>query len=190
MVRGSMVRDRVRTQSTGGTIAGIRRSLSQLVVDAGLVALAYYLAFWLRFGDSWPSQYQRLFTGTWPWVVIGTALILVLSRVYQRRWRYVGQRDIELLVVRGLVIAAVLVVTIVAVTHPVHVKRFEGLANHQPPLTKVLVAVGLPSAVAVVYFLLALVFLIGVRRLVGAIADRRAPGQRAPREQGNGPVMP
>ena len=81
-----------------------RHSLPQLVVDAGLVALAYYLAFWLRFDQSISSHdfYNRLLLRTWPWVVLGTALILALSRVYQRRWRYIGQRDIELLV-RALV---------------------------------------------------------------------------------------
>jgi FlaA1/EpsC-like NDP-sugar epimerase len=187
MVRVSVVRDRVRTQSTRCTISGMRRSLSRLVVDAGLVALAYYLAFWLRFTDTWPSQYHRLLTDTLPWVVVGTVVILALSRVYERPWRCVSQRDIDLLG-RGLVIAAVLLATIVAVTHPVHVQRFEEFAKH-PPITQVLLPVGLPAAVIVVYFLLALGFLIGVRRLVSAIADRR-PGLRAPREQGNGPVTP
>ena len=160
----------------------MRRPLSQLVVDAGLVALAYYLAFWLRFGDTWPSQYQRLFTGTWPWVVVGTALILVLSRVYQRRWRYVSQRDIELLV-RSLVIAVVLLVSIVAVAHPLLWTQKTVVHGHPPAYTTL--NVGLPASVVVFYFLLSLVFLIGVRRL-----GSRAPGLRAPREQGNGPVMP
>jgi hypothetical protein len=57
-------------------------------------------------------------TGRWPWVVLGTVAILALSRVYQRRWRYVSQRDIEHLV-RSLVIATVLLVSVVALAHPV-----------------------------------------------------------------------
>ena len=99
-----------------------RHSLPQLVVDAGLVALAYYLAFSLRLEDlnrSSKTLYTSMLTRTLPWVVLGTVLILALSRVYQRRWRYVSQRDIEHLV-RALVIDAVLLVSIVAIVHPVH----------------------------------------------------------------------
>ena len=55
---------------------------------------------------------HRLLDATLPWVVLGTVAILALSRVYQRRWRYVRQRDIELLV-RSLVVATVLLVSIV-----------------------------------------------------------------------------
>src|ERR1700730_304555 len=86
-----------------------RHSLPQLVVDAGLVATAYLLAFWVRFDGRPPSPYHQLFTRTWPWVILGTAVILALSRVYQRRWRYVSQRDIEHLV-RVLIIDTVLLV--------------------------------------------------------------------------------
>src|SRR5579862_5602761 len=98
-----------------------RHSLPQLAVDAALVALAYYLAFWLRFEDQargLPERYHRLLIVTWPWVVLGTVLLLAASRVYQRRWRYVSQRDIELLV-RALVVATVLLVAVVAIVHPV-----------------------------------------------------------------------
>src|ERR1700693_2728901 len=93
-----------------------RHSLPQLVVDAGLVALAYYLAFWLRFDQALSSHgnYDELFTRTWPCVILGTAVILALSRVYQRRWRYVSQRDIEHLV-RALIIDTVLLVSVVAI---------------------------------------------------------------------------
>ena len=99
-----------------------RHSLPQLVVDAALVALAYYLAFWLRFEDQAggvpralpPAADGRPGRGS----SSATVVILAASRVYQRRWRYVSQRDIELLV-RALIVATVLLVSIVAVVHPV-----------------------------------------------------------------------
>jgi FlaA1/EpsC-like NDP-sugar epimerase len=147
-----------------------RHSLPQLVVDAGLVALAYYLAFWLRFDQSLSSHgnYKLLLTRTLPWVVVGTAAILVLSRVYQRRWRYVSQRDIELLA-RALLIDTVLLVSIVALAHPV-LRYSDGIE---------IGAVGLPAGVIVYYFLLALVFLTTARVLARAVNDRRLPGLRA-----------
>jgi FlaA1/EpsC-like NDP-sugar epimerase len=151
-----------------------RHSLPQLVIDAALVALAYYLAFWLRFGDQEggiPLKYHRLLTVTWPWVIVGVVVLLAASRVYQRRWRYVSQRDIELLV-RALIVATVLLVAIVAVAHPV-----ELIIRHRSP--QQFTAVGLPGGVIVFFFLLTLVFLTSARVLARAVNDRRLPGLRA-----------
>jgi FlaA1/EpsC-like NDP-sugar epimerase len=168
-----------------------RHSLPQLVVDAGLVALAYSLAFWLRLEDLNRSSkvlYTSMLTRTLPWVVLGTVLILALSRVYQRRWRYVSQRDIEHLV-RALLIDAVLLVSIVAIVHPVHQVVHESFVvtehpAHHPAVQVVkhsykTVAVSLPGTVAVLYPLLALVFLTGARVLARAVNDHRLPGLRA-----------
>ena len=146
-----------------------RHSLPQLVVDAGLVALAYYLAFWLRFDGKLPSRYHQLLVRTWPWVVLGTAVILALSRVYQRRWRYVSQRDIEHLV-RALLLDGVLLVSIVAIVHPAQ-QTF-----HHPFRVNV---VALPGTVAVLYPLLVVVFLTSARVLARAVNDRRLPLLRA-----------
>jgi FlaA1/EpsC-like NDP-sugar epimerase len=154
-----------------------RHSLPQLVVDAALVALAYYLAFWLRFeGKPQPARYHALLVDTVPWVVLGTVLILALSRVYQRRWRYFSQRDIEHLL-RAVVIDAVVLVAIVAVAHPVHHYEYFQF-NHQPS-TRSLVAVELPVTVAVLYPVITLVLLVLARLVARAVFDRRVPGFRA-----------
>src|SRR5579871_3525244 len=156
-----------------------RHSLPQLVVDAALVALAYYLAFWLRFEDQRggiPLKYHRLLEATWWWVVVGVVLLLAASRVYQRRWRYVSQRDIELLL-RALLVATVLLVAIVAVVHPVTVFTRVQEANGRHD--RIPVAPGLPGGVIVFFFLLSLVFLTAARVLARAVNDRRLPGLRA-----------
>ncbi|HEY7966150.1 MAG TPA: nucleoside-diphosphate sugar epimerase/dehydratase [Solirubrobacteraceae bacterium] len=154
-----------------------RHSLPQLVVDAGLVALAYYLAFWLRFeGGSMPARYHALLVDTIPWVVLGTVLILALSRVYQRRWRYFAQRDVAHLL-RAAVIAGVLLVAIIAVVHPVHYiyypayRTAHGL-THGPQTS---VAVELPATVAVLFPVLALSLLVLARLAARAINDRKFP---------------
>ncbi|HUB76568.1 MAG TPA: polysaccharide biosynthesis protein, partial [Solirubrobacteraceae bacterium] len=73
-----------------------RHSLPQLAVDAGLVALAYYLAFLFRLDTlRGPPGYGTLFWRTLPWVVGGSVLVLALGGAYQRRWRYTTQRDLE-----------------------------------------------------------------------------------------------
>jgi len=151
-----------------------RHSLPQLVIDAGLVAIAYYLAFWLRFEDQLggiPHRYHRLLLVTWPFVVLGVVVLLAASRVYQRRWRYVSQRDIELLL-RALIVATVLLVSIVAVVHPV-----EWITRRSSP--QQFAAVALPGGVIAFFFLLALAFLTAARVLARAVNDRRLPGLRA-----------
>jgi FlaA1/EpsC-like NDP-sugar epimerase len=137
-----------------------RHSLVALLVDGLLVALAYYLAFRLRFDGGIPDRYQELLEKTIVPVVFGTVAIFALSRLYQRWWRFVGQRDFERLL-RALVLSTVALVGGVALIHPVNVPA-PGADN----------AVSLPGGVVALYFLLTLLFCGGARFLVRAVRDR------------------
>jgi FlaA1/EpsC-like NDP-sugar epimerase len=139
-----------------------RRSLPQLAVDGALVALAYYLAFQLRFNNGPPEQYAELRETTVWWVLVGSMPVLVLARVYQRRWRYSGQRDYEA-VVRAIVAIVLLTVVAIEVLRPVH--RY--------PDGKHAIAIVLPNGVIVLFALLSLVFLVGVRAISRSIYERR-----------------
>ncbi len=138
-----------------------RHSLPQLAVDGALVALAYYLAFQLRFDSGPPHQYAELRETTIWWVLAGSLPVLVLSRVYQRRWRYSGQRDYEA-VLRALAVIVLLTVVAIEVFRPVH--RYPHKST---------VAVVLPNGVIILYALLSLVFLVGVRAIARTIYERR-----------------
>ena len=144
-----------------------RHSLPQLAVDGALVALAYYLAFELRFDNGaggssqLPHDYQLLRERTIWWVLGGSLLVLVLARVYQRRWRYAGQRDYEA-VLRAVVLIVLLSVVGIEVARPVH--------RYPHGIT---VAVVLPIGVVVLFGLLCLLFLCGVRMLARAVYERR-----------------
>ncbi len=138
-----------------------RHALPQLAVDGALVALAYYLAFQLRFNNGPPADYAQLRESTILWVFLGSMPVLVLSRVYQRRWRYSGQRDYEA-VVRAIVVIVLLTVVAIEVLRPVH--RYP----HRSA-----VAVVLPNGVIVLFALLSLVFLVGVRAVARSIYERR-----------------
>src|ERR1700742_4762670 len=95
-----------------------RHALPQLVVDGLLVALAYFLAFWLRFEGTFPGRYSNLLTATIGWVVAITLIALAVFGQYQRLLRFIGQRDYEA-VLKAVVVATVIVVGIVAILHPV-----------------------------------------------------------------------
>jgi FlaA1/EpsC-like NDP-sugar epimerase len=138
-----------------------RHSLPQLAVDGALVALAYYLAFQLRFTTKLPAHYSELRADTIWWVLVGSLPVLVLTRVYERRWRYAGQRDYEA-VVRAVIAIVLLTVVAIEVLRPVY-RYPEGNT----------VAVVLPNGVIVLFALLALVFLVGVRALARSLYERR-----------------
>jgi FlaA1/EpsC-like NDP-sugar epimerase len=148
-----------------------RHSLPQLAVDGALVALAYYLAFQLRFDSGPPKQYAELRSDTILWVALGSLPLLVLARVYQRRWRYAGQRDYEA-VVRAIVAIVLLSVVAIEVLRPVHsypLVFVDGVSTHHHST----VAVVLPNGVIVLFALLLLVFLIGVRAFARSLYERR-----------------
>jgi FlaA1/EpsC-like NDP-sugar epimerase len=146
-----------------------RHSLPQLAVDGALVALAYYLAFQLRFNSGPPKHYAELRSATLWWVLGGSLPVLVLSRVYQRRWRYAGQRDYEA-VVRAIVLIVLLTVVAIEIFRPTHAYPSVADGRHEANAT---VAVVLPNGVIVLYALLALVFLIGMRAIARTLYERR-----------------
>jgi FlaA1/EpsC-like NDP-sugar epimerase len=144
-----------------------RHSLPQLAVDVALVALAYYLAFQLRFENGPTAKYADLRQITLPWVVLGSVPVLVLARVYQRRWRYAGQRDYEA-VVRAVFLIVALSALGVEVFRPVH--RYVELRPHHPYGAE---AVLMPYGVIVLFALLSLVLLVGVRAVARSVYERR-----------------
>ena len=146
-----------------------RHSLPQLAVDGVLVALAYYLAFQLRFDSGPPPRYDAPARSN---DLVGRVREPSGPRavgVYQRRWRYSGQSDYEARRAGAVLVIVLCTVVAVEVLRPVH--RYP---DGHP------VAVVLPNGVIILFALLALVFLVGIRAI--ARSDLRAPpAGRVPR---------
>jgi FlaA1/EpsC-like NDP-sugar epimerase len=142
-----------------------RHSLPQLAVDGLLVALAWYLAFKLRFDRGVPSRYEDLFESTIGVVVGGALVIFALSGLYQKWWRYFGRRDYET-VLRGVLLLTIALAAYIAVVHPVKLTTRGGAE----------VAVSAPAGVIVLFFLLSLAFICGVRLLVSEVLERPVRG--------------
>jgi hypothetical protein len=70
-----------------------RHSLPQIALDAGLVALAYYLAYRLRFDEGVPEDYQQLFERSLAFVVVGSPIIFAAFGLYAHWMRYSSQRE-------------------------------------------------------------------------------------------------
>src|SRR5437588_6017688 len=140
-----------------------RHSLPQLLVDGVLVALAYYLAFRLRFGASLPPRYSELLEDTIPWAVPGTLVVLAAFGAYQRLWTFVGQREYEA-AIKAVVTATVIVVGAITLLHPVQTVSAGGAPRS---------AVTLPGSVIALWFLLTLTLLIGARFVVHLVSEGR-----------------
>jgi FlaA1/EpsC-like NDP-sugar epimerase len=146
-----------------------RHALPQLVLDGVLAALAYFLAFWLRFGDALGGKahrYEQLLTSSVWWVVLVSLGALAAFGQYQRLWKFVGQRDYEA-VLKAVVLATLVIVGIVSLVHPVEVTPVRHGFRYNTT------AVTLPSSVIALFFLLAVGLLIAARFAVQLIADGR-----------------
>ncbi len=150
-----------------------RHSLVQLLVDGLLVALAYFLAYRLRFEDGFHGlnhRYGQLFDATIAWVVPVTLVALAAFGTYQRLWTFVGQRDYEA-VVKGVVVATLVIVGAIALLHPVQTHPQIVFKNNTFRVQST--AVTLPASVIALFLLLTLAFLVAVRFLVHLVVEGR-----------------
>jgi FlaA1/EpsC-like NDP-sugar epimerase len=74
------------------------RRIGQVVVDACLVALAYYLAYVLRFDEGIPNRYDELLFETIAFVVVLKLALFAAFGLYSKLWRFVDQADFESIV--------------------------------------------------------------------------------------------
>ncbi len=142
-----------------------RNRVLQVAADAVLLALAYFLAFQLRFLDDphgWPHRYEVLFAQSVGFVVLGKLVVFAGFGLYQKWWRYVSGRDF-ILIARAVAVASALLVVVFAVAKPF-------------PHT-------LPRSVAVTDFVLTLILVAGARLGVRLIVERPSRGARLPRHE-------
>jgi FlaA1/EpsC-like NDP-sugar epimerase len=142
-----------------------RHAFVQLAVDGALVALAWYLAFKLRFDRGIPARYEDLLVATAGPVVAGSLAIFALSGMYQKWWRYFGRRDYEA-VLRAVLLSTVAVAAYIALAHPT---KIPGRGGGE-------VAVAAPAGVIVLFFLLSLAFTCGARLLASEVLERPVRG--------------
>jgi FlaA1/EpsC-like NDP-sugar epimerase len=136
----------------------------QLAADALLVALAYFLAFQLRFLDDphgWPHRYEVLFAQTVGLVVVGKLVVFAGFGLYQKWWRYVSGRDF-IQILRAVAVASALLVVLFAVFKP------------EPRL---------PRSVEVTDFVLTLILIAGARLAVRLMVERPSRGERLPKHE-------
>jgi len=135
----------------------LRHRLWQIAVDAGLVALAWVLSWYVRFeGDSRPRYYDRYLDWDVVLLAVGVALpVFVAFGFYNRWWRYVSTRDMWG-AVRGVLAAVIATFVVFAVLdfHPAKV----------------------PRGIWIVDALLLLAFVSGSRLLARTLIERPAPG--------------
>jgi FlaA1/EpsC-like NDP-sugar epimerase len=167
---------RVRRRWRSAAFPVHRHSLLQLLVDGLLVALAYLLAFRLRFPSGFNGangRYQHLFTDTIWWVVPLTLVVLAAFGVYQRLWTFIGQRDYEA-VLKAVVAATLIVVGVITIVHPVvgRVVTVRGVRGIHPAEYGV-GPVEMPASVIALFLLLELALLVGARFLVHVITEGR-----------------
>jgi FlaA1/EpsC-like NDP-sugar epimerase len=136
--------------------AFIRHRLWQVLVDAGIIVLAWWLAWKLRFDTVRPRYYDPYLDGEIFALIAAIKLpIFVLSGYYHHWWRYVSTRDMWA-VLRGAVLASVAVFLV-----------FTFASLHR---------VDVPRGIWFIDLLLCLAFAAGARLLTRTIIERPLAG--------------
>ena len=143
-----------------------RHRVLQMAADAALAALAFYLAFQLRFLDvpnGIPERYSTMLWTSIGFVAAGKVLIFDVFGLHQKWWRYYGLSDLWL-ILRAVAVASAALLIVFTVAQP-----FDD---------------SIPRSVVVIDFMLTLLFIGGARMAGRFIAERpaRRSARRSTRE--------
>src|SRR3954452_3335573 len=130
--------------------------LLQLVIDAGVVAVAWFLAFELRFDRGLPPYYDTLLRRTILLVVAIKLVVFLLFGFHRRWWRYVSVHDMWS-AARGVLVASLVADVTVYLVSPVHNVR-------------------LPRSIAVMDLLITMALIAGARLLARTVMERPRGG--------------
>ncbi|MEJ7891653.1 MAG: nucleoside-diphosphate sugar epimerase/dehydratase [Solirubrobacteraceae bacterium] len=144
-----------------------RHALPQIALDAGLVALAYFLAYQLRFDDGMPERYEQLRDHSVTIAVGGSVMVFWAFGLYRHWWRYADRSEL-IRVPQAVFVATLVMVGGIAILDPAYVTTPNGLAGLSPP-----------AGVIGLFFLLALLLTLTARVLVRSFFERPAGGRAA-----------
>ncbi len=129
-----------------------RHRLLQLLADAAIIAIAWTLAFELRFDHGLPVYYETLLRRTILIVVPIKLAVFLMFGFHRRWWRYVSVRDMWG-AARGVVVASLVADVTVYFLSPVHHVR-------------------LPRSIAIMDLLITLALVAGARLLARTLMER------------------
>jgi FlaA1/EpsC-like NDP-sugar epimerase/lipopolysaccharide/colanic/teichoic acid biosynthesis glycosyltransferase len=91
-----------------------------IVLDIGMIVLANFLAFWLRFDGDIPHEEYRLFVTLLPWLLAIRAVAFMLFSLNEGLWRYTSIWDLKN-IMSGVLLSSVafygLVFGVMGLTH-------------------------------------------------------------------------
>jgi FlaA1/EpsC-like NDP-sugar epimerase len=134
-----------------------RHRLWQAVVDSGLVALAWYLAFNIRFDRGVPARYDEFLAAEVILIVVGVKILtFIVFGLYDHWWRYVSIRDMW---------RSLLAVTVASVVAVVAIYLWNPIPGWR-----------LPRGIIAIDWLILLGLVAGVRLAARTVFER--PGRR------------
>jgi FlaA1/EpsC-like NDP-sugar epimerase len=137
-----------------------RHALPQIALDAGLVALAYFLSYRLRFDEGVPAHYQTLFERSLGIAVVGSLLSFAVFGLYRHWMRYASSGDF-LRIAQACLVATLVVMATIAMLDPAYDPNRPGLTG-----------LNAPTGVIAVFFLVSLMLLAGSRFAARMIYER------------------
>jgi FlaA1/EpsC-like NDP-sugar epimerase len=129
----------------------LRTSAFFLMLDALLISVAWYGAFWLRFNLDVPAEYEDLCLQSLVWVLLAYSIGWGAMGLHRQVWRYTGLPELRQMAVAVLLASAMTAAAILMLRYA-----------------------AFPRSVMLLHPLLVMVLLAGVRAVWRSVSERQA----------------